>query len=299
MISRAFSNVTAFITDEASQEPREFVALAREFGLKGVELRSVFGRAFKDLTDADVRELRHILQGEGLKVHGCATPVFKCALDDTAVVAEHRELFKRSLEIAARLDCRLLRVFTFLRSPAGQPPASPARIATQLLALGELAAAAHVTIGVENELSCQVATVAESRTLLALLPATRFGLIWDPCNILYLPEQPLPVTAGFADLVPRIAHVHVKDAARRLFAPAGTPPLAMPVGLGDVNWRQHLGELRAAGYADLLSLETHWRVQELAQEMLHLPAGHKFSQGGLEATRVCLRNLEALLATGS
>jgi hypothetical protein len=31
--------------------------------------------------------------------------------------------------------------------------------------------------------------------------------------------------------------------------------------------------------------------------MLHLPAGYAFSKGGAEASRTCLRNLQAMLAT--
>src|SRR5210317_1465463 len=101
----------SFISDEVSQEIRDIVRFAREFDLPGIELRSLNGRAFKDLTKQDISNLSKALDGEGLKVFGCSTPVFKCAIDDSASIKEHREIFTRSIDIAAELDCDLIRVF--------------------------------------------------------------------------------------------------------------------------------------------------------------------------------------------
>ncbi|MGH7945196.1 MAG: hypothetical protein ACREF9_09325 [Opitutaceae bacterium] len=49
----------------------------------------------------------------------------------------------------------------------------------------------------------------------------------------------------------------------------------------------------------MLSLETHWRVNAIAEEKLHLPAGYDFSNGGEEASRICLHNLRALLLSST
>ena len=76
-----------FISDEVSQELPVVARFAREFGLGGFELRSFAGRAFKDLTAADVAAVRAVVRAEGWRVVGCASPVFKCALDDAAEIA--------------------------------------------------------------------------------------------------------------------------------------------------------------------------------------------------------------------
>ena len=70
----------------------------------------------------------------------------------------------------------------------------------------------------------------------------------------------------------------------------GFQAVGTPVGLGDVNWRAHLAEIKQSGYRGMVSLETHWRVEALAEESLHLPAGYGFSKGGNEASRVCLQS---------
>ena len=164
----------------------------------------------------------------------------------------------------------------------------------RLQPLLELAQNTPVRLGVENELSCVVATAEEMRIFLEHFESDRIGVIWDPCNILYLNRAPVPPTAQYAAIQSRVFHVHVKDAWRTTDSIASMRAVAAPVGLGDVDWRTHLGEIIRGGFKGKFSLETHWRIRALDERLLHLPAGYDFSAGGLEASRVCLRNLQAL-----
>ena len=291
-----FPDAITVISDEVSQDLPVITAFLREFKLPGIELRSFNGRAFKDLTRADIAEVAAASRAEGWRVVGCATPVFKCGLDDAAAIAAHREVFRRSLDVARELDCDLLRVFTFLRTPDPADPATRRRVVEHLQALLDLAAGSGIRLGVENEHSCLAATAEETAAVLAPLPADRIGAIWDPCNVLYVPGAAPPTPADLRLLAARIVHLHVKD-ARRLEAPKPGELIAAgtPLGVGDVNWRAHFAVLRELGYAGLLSLETHWRVEKIDDALLHLPAGHAFSHGGEPASRTCLHNLRSLL----
>ncbi len=279
----------SIISDEVSQDPAVVGRFIRDFQLGGFELRSMFGRAFKDLTSRDVAEIKALAGGEGWQVHGCATPVFKCELDDKASILEHVDIFKRSLETANALGCGLVRVFTFLRRPEELSRQVADRIGSHLTALAELAAAAGMRLGVENESSCRVGSGAEMLCLEGSFAHPAAGWIWDPCNVLYVPGGGGPATADFSKLAGRIIHIHVKDAV----ATPGGSSLARPtpVGSGDVGWGPHLKEIRASGYRGLISLETHWRKKELDKDLLHLPAGEAFSAGGDEASRICMRLL--------
>lgn len=293
-----FPDAITVISDEVSQELPVVTAFLREFKLPGLELRSFNGRAFKDLTSADVAEISSASRAEGWRVVGCATPVFKCDLDDAAAITAHREIFKRSLDVAHELNCDLLRVFTFLRTPNPAEPAKQRRVVEHLQGLLDLAAGSGIRLGVENEHSCLAATAGETAAILAPLPADRIGAIWDPCNVLYVPGAAAPTPADLVRLAPRLFHLHVKDAVRRDLAAVKSGELiavGTPVGIGDVDWRGHFKVLREIGYAGLLSLETHWRLEKIDESLLHLPAGHAFSHGGETASRTCLHNLRALL----
>jgi len=286
------SNSFSFITDEVSQDLPDIARFARDLSISGIELRSFAGRAFKDLTDTDVTLVRSRAHAEGWRVVGCASPVFKCALDDAREIERHRDYFKRSLEVTRTLDCDLLRVFSFLREPV--PDGTRwARMVDHVRGLLELARGWGVRVAVENEHSCFVATRAELVRLGGDITDPALGFVWDPCNLLYLAGAPETLTPDFTQFAPRIFHVHVKDAVR-LRVGDESIAAAAPIGLGDVGWRRHFSEISRSGYRGWLSLETHWRVQALDESALHLPAGFEFSRGGEEASRVCLHNARAL-----
>ena len=290
-----FPNSFTIITDEISQDLPEVVRLVKDFRLPGIELRSMFGRAFKDLTPSDIAEVKRVAKGEGWKIFGCSSPVFKCDIDDAAAVQAHVEEFKRSVGVAQELGCDLVRIFTFLRRPDPQNRALLPRVAEHLQKLRAHVAGTPVRMGIENEHSCIVGTGSEAAELLALLPQPEYGIVWDPCNVLYVPganENPLQ---GFALVRPRLFHVHIKDARRVTPKPGGLHAVATPVGLGDIGWRAQLEAIERSGYQGMLSLETHWRVEALAEESLHLPAGYGFSKGGREASHVCLHNTRELV----
>jgi sugar phosphate isomerase/epimerase len=287
------------ISDEVSQELPVLTAFVREFNLPGLELRSFNGRAFKDLTGDDIATIAKASRDGGWRIFGCSTPVFKCGLDDAAAIREHREIFQRSLETARALNCDLVRIFTFLRQPNPLGDGRQQRVTEHLLGLVDLAKGSGVRLGIENEHSCLVATADELLAVLAGLPADRVGAIWDPCNVLYVPGASAPTATDIPRLAPRLFHVHVKDAVERTHAPAAGElrAVGMPIGAGQVGWREHLQALQQAGYPGMLSLETHWRLQKIDESMLHLPAGHAFSHGGEPASRICLHILKAIADT--
>lgn len=289
-----FPQSYSFISDEVSQELPVLRQFVREFKLPGIELRSFGGRAFKDLTPADVSAIGAASKEDGWRVFGCATPVFKCAISDQAAIKEHREIFRRSVEAARELGSDLVRIFTFLRESNPLEPKRLEQIKDELRGLADLAKGSGVRIGLENEHSCMTATVEEMQAVLDGLPADQFGAIWDPCNVLYVPGAALPVADNIKQLSSRLFHVHVKDAIQRPPVDSSYIAVGMPVGLGDVNWRAHLQALKDVGYKGILSLETHWRLEKIDEKMLHLPAGHAFSHGGEVASRTCLHNLKAL-----
>src|SRR5580658_2513003 len=65
-----YENSLTLISDEVSQDLPAVARFVREFGLRGFELRSMAGRAFKDLTDQDVAAVRAAAAGEGWRIHG-------------------------------------------------------------------------------------------------------------------------------------------------------------------------------------------------------------------------------------
>jgi sugar phosphate isomerase/epimerase len=284
----------AILTDEVSQELDDVIRFAREFKLDGIELRSLAGKAFKDLTISEIGTITSKCRDNGLTISGCATPVFKCDIDDPTAIAEHVDLFRRSLDAAKTADCTMVRVFTFLRRGHPTSPSDLERAASHFHSLIEAANGSGICIGVENEASCLVGTGAETREFLRHLPdSPQLGVVWDPCNVVYLDGTNDPVHDDYPLIANRVSHVHLKDASRNGDKAAQR---CVELGTGQIDFPAQLSALKAGGYRDWITLETHWRSVPLDDEIQHLPAGYAFSAHAEPASRICMGHLQSWIA---
>jgi len=286
-------NPIGVISDEVSQDLDTVIQFAKDFSLDGVEIRSIGGKAFKDLTTADAREIGAKLRDAGLTIAGAATPVFKCELEDKAAIAEHIDMFKRSLDHARLWDCKIARVFTFLRKDPVTKSEHLERAAEHFHSLLDAANGSGVTIGVENETSTLVCTGPEMASIFGLLPDPRIGGVWDPCNILFLAGHEGDPVEEFDRVAKRVSHVHIKDARRENGKPAAH---CVEVGTGDVNFESQFRKLRQIDYRGWITLETHWRIQALGEDQTHLPAGYAFSANAEEPSRICMKRMKSFLS---
>jgi sugar phosphate isomerase/epimerase len=283
----------SILTDEVSQELDDVLRFARECALDGVELRSLFGKAFKDLSTAEIDEIARRCRDAGVIVNGCATPVFKCDLDNQVAIDEHVELFKRSLESARVLGSELVRVFTFLRRSHPATTDELSRASAVFPRLMEAARGSGICIGVENEASCIVGSGPEMREFLSHLPNDpQLGVVWDPCNVLYLDGMSDPVHVDYPLIADRVCHVHVKDARREGDRAAKT---CVELGTGSIDLPAQLRALKESDYRGWITLETHWRSVPLDADTQHLPAGYSFSANAEPASRICMGHLQRMV----
>jgi sugar phosphate isomerase/epimerase len=286
----------SILTDEVSQDLDRVLAFAREFRLDGIELRSLFGKAFKDLSQFELRETAARCADAGLAISACATPVFKCEIDAPADIQSHIELFHRSIEAAHLTGAAIVRIFTFHRRESLSSEDSLKRAAERIAPLLDAARSGGVRIGIENEASCLAGSGAEMARLFAHLPPDpAIGVVWDPCNVLYLDGTNDPVADDYPLIADRLIHVHVKDARRDGIHAATT---CVELGSGAVDFPAQFTTLKRHGYKSWITLETHWRPKaHLEAALQHLPAGHAFSSEAEPASRICIQRLEAWIAS--
>ena len=273
----------AAITDEFSPDLETAARSMAEVGMTGAELRMVFGKNILDLTDEEVDRAIAIVRGQGLEIISIASPVLKCVLPDSPDVDARFEqdmfaskhtfedqprLAARAFEIANRTGARIVRVFSYWRTV--RPVECFDRIVSALRGLADQAAGLGITIGLENEHACNIATGEETARLLVALVHPNLKVVWDPANALVAGESPFP--DGYSKVPPgRIAHVHAKDRADSW----------CELGKGDVDWTGQVAALVRDGYRGWISLETHWPG----------PGGDKH-----QASMICGRTLKAMVA---
>jgi L-ribulose-5-phosphate 3-epimerase len=278
---------TAAITDEFSPDLDIALRSMAEVGMTGAELRMVFGKNIADLTDEELDRAIAMVHGAGMEIVSIASPLLKCTLPDAPEVdarfqqdsfaAVHRfedqpRLTARVFEIAGRTGAKIVRVFSYWRTV--QPEACFDRVVEALGRLADQAASHGVTIGMENEFACNVATGAETARVLAALDHPNLKVVWDPANALVSGENPFP--EGYARVpIARIVHVHAKDCRVH-----DHKPEFGPVGEMGIDWRGQVAALVRDGYTGWISLETHWPG----------PGGDKH-----QASMICGRNLHELM----
>ena len=78
-------------TDEISQDLERACRVCCEFGVEGVEIRSVWDTPVQKLTDGQVRDIERIAGDHGLIVCSIGSPFGKCELGQPGEVAAHMD----------------------------------------------------------------------------------------------------------------------------------------------------------------------------------------------------------------
>jgi len=277
----------AAITDEFSQDIEAAARAMAQIGMRGAELRMVFGKNIIDLSDEELDGAREIVARHGLEIISIASPLLKCVLPDAPAVderfqqdvfasqhtfADQPRLAERALEIAERTGARFIRVFSYWRTV--RPEDCFDRVARALDGLAAQAASRGRIIGLENEHACNIANASETARVLAAVSRPNLQAVWDPANCYVSGETPYP--DGYRCLpTERIAHVHAKDCHLE-----DHRPIWCALGEGAIDWKGQIAALAESGYQGWISLETHWTG----------PRGDK-----LEASRICGGNLMRLV----
>lgn len=277
------------ITDEISQDVRVAAALAAQYGLTGLEIRSAWEKAPHELEEADIAELEAICKEYNLQICGLGTSLFKCNIDDEEAIAEQLRRLERCIVLAQRLGIEKLRGFTFWTK--GEFDKWLPTIIERYEQPVRMIEKAGLKLMLEFDPSV---FATNAKTLIRVVDgigSQNVGVLWDPGNDIYDPDGERPFPDGYNLIKHKLMHVHLKDAALVNGKPEG-----VAVGTGAVDLIGQFRALNADNYNGWVVLETHYRPKkELSEEQLKNPKGAQFSEFGYEATEECLINWDAMM----
>jgi len=258
----------AVINGEITQDfEKACQIVSGDFGLRWIELRSMWNKNVTDLDPKEADDARKILEEHELRVTDIASPLFKTDWPGAprSSQSETRDQFhgdfdasaqdkllERCISLAKSFNTDRIRCFDYWRLDDQKP--FRAAINAKLQQAAGRCAKDNLVLLLENEMSCNTATGEESAAVLKAIPNKNFLLNWDPGNAAALGSTPYPT--GY-ELLPkdRIGHCHCKDVVSK---PDHKYDWA-PVGSGMVDWVGQLQALQRDGFRYGLSLETHWR----------------------------------------
>lgn len=274
---------TSVITDEISQDLKVAAQVAREYGLQGLEIRSVNEKNPFQMEKEDTKFVKSVADDMGLTICAVSSPMYKCDFDDLATRKQHEDTFRRFMETMHDWDVSMIRTFNFfnLHDNGERLP----EIAEMYQKLADIAEDAGVTMLLESEPSVNAVNIASLVKFLKMVDRKSVQAVYDPGNELADVTAPPPFPDGYSILRPWIQHVHVKDLKR------GSAMTPAPLGEGDVDFHGIFGALKRDGYSNWVSLETHYRITRMSDEDLVRPQGSSFSKGGYEASRLYLDRL--------
>jgi sugar phosphate isomerase/epimerase len=271
---RAFAANSNFrigvISDEISQDfDHACSVISKDFGLKWVELREIYGKNLQQSTDAEITDAQKILAKYDLQVTDIGSPLYKVDWlgapksqygskadlhgADEANFKKQDEILERSIALAKQFKTNKVRCFDFWRLDDVKPYRDA--INKKLHDAAELCGKQGVQLVLENEYACNTATGRESGATLAGVPSKSFFLNWDPGNAVMRGELDAFPNGWNAIPKDRIHHCHVKNAVKD----ANGKIVWSPVDIGYVDWTAQFREMKKLGYSHATNLETHWR----------------------------------------
>lgn len=259
------------------------VAQAAELGFQGIELRGLKGELHLPLAAelaADPAATRAMFAARNVELV-CLASSATLASRDRRELGRQKAQLSEFIELAGRLGCALVRIFSGEIGRWDNRRAALARITTQLQALVPIASRCGVTILVENS-----GDFAESQDVWHIVdgvdhPAVR--ACWNQCYAMVALERP---TVSLPRLGARIGLVHMADAD---FDPQGVLLGYQPLGEGKCEVARQIELLKGMAYNGYVVFEwpKMW-VPSLPEPADVLPAVASWLKAQISATQPVL-----------
>lgn len=238
--------ISAF-ADESGKTIEEQIAAVKRNGFSMIEPRGINGKNISDFTETDAKELKKILDDNGVSISSIGSPFGKIQI--TEDFEPHFEKFKRCVENACILGTDKIRMFSFYFTNGQSHEQYRDEVFERLEKMCDYSKKSGVWCCHENEKGIYGDTVDRCYDILTTLDGKIKG-IFDPANFIQCGQEILP---GFEKLGKYIEYLHVKDA---LYSDGSV----VPAGKGDGKIKELLSAFAKDRDSGILTLEPHLTV---------------------------------------
>ena len=233
-------------SDEISPDPVEQCQVARDLGLKYLEIRSAWNVNILDLDADQLATLQQTLKESGLQVSSIGSPIGKINIDDD--FEPHLERMRHATEVANAFGAPYIRIFSFFIRDGDDPDRHRDEVLRRMRALADVAEEDDVVLLHENEKEIYGDIPRRCVDIVTSVDSPKLRLAWDAANFVQVGVRPF--TEGYAQLRPYVDYIQIKDAR---LADASV----VVAGEGDGEVVETIRALRDDGFDGFFSLEPH------------------------------------------
>lgn len=215
-----------------------------EHGIKHIEMRKVDGKNLTACTIDEAKEIKRRMDERGFKLSAVGSPIGKIKITDD--FAPHLDLFKHTLEIAALMETKYIRLFSFFIESEDYTPYRD-EVMERMSKFVDAAKGYNVILLHENEKDIYGDVAERCLDIIETLNSPIVRATFDPANFIQCGVDTLK---AYELLKPYIEYMHIKDAIL-------SDGKVVPAGNGDGNIKQILINLKQSGFEGFLSLEPH------------------------------------------
>lgn len=218
----------------------------RQHGIDHIEMRGVYGKSIVSYSLEEVKGLKQQLDANGFRISALGSPIGKIGIMDD--FKPHLDLFRHALDIAAILETKYIRMFSFYMPVGESPDKYRDEVLERWNCFLEAAQDHDIMLLHENEKGIYGDTPERCLDLLESLGSDRVGMTFDPANFVQCDVETYP--KAFDMLKSHIRYMHIKDALY-------SNHQVVPAGHGDGRLGDILSGLKDQGFKGFLSIEPH------------------------------------------
>ena len=212
-----------------------------------LEIRGVNGKSVVEHTISEIKEIKKRLDDGGISISSVGSPIGKIGITDR--FEPHLDLFMHTLEIAAILGSKYIRMFSFYIPEGRNPQDFRGEVLERWNKFVETAKGTGIILAHENEKGIYGDNAERCVDIIRSMNCDYVRAVFDPANFIQCGVETYP--KAYSLLKPYIEYMHIKDA----LPDTGT---VVPAGMGSGKIKEILSDISASSDREMyLSLEPH------------------------------------------
>ena len=240
--------ILSAFADEGGKTIEEQIKALKDNNLTHIEPRGIDGVNFSNYTEEQAKELKKILDANGIGVSALGSPFGKIEITDD--FEPHFEKFKKNVELACILGTENIRMFSFFM-PENEQDYSPYRdeVMERLEKFCDYSLISGIWCCHENEKGIYGDNDDRCLDILVSLEGKIKG-VFDPANFI---QCGVDILSAYDKLASYVEYMHIKDARF-------SDGFVVPPGTGDGQLKDLLTRFNEKEGKRFLTLEPHLKV---------------------------------------